>query len=136
MPPVMSISIALTTSSLRSREFSSLVHESVSTPFAMRFSVYHEQNIALEARCGVSSSGLSVKNTECFDVARLQLGWFISQACPNDVDMTSFIRDLLSCTISSITFFPVLSISLRRERGTSIAKGTPFSLDVLCNFEW
>ncbi len=38
------------------------------------------------------------------------------KACPNVVDMTSFIRDLLSRTISSISFFPVLSISLSRER--------------------
>ncbi len=100
----------------------------MAAPLKVRFSVYHEQNIALEARCSVSSSGLSVKNTECFDVVRLQLGWFISHACPNDVEMTSFIRDLLSRAFSSISFFPVLSISLRRERGTRIAKGTSFRM--------
>ncbi len=116
--------MALTTSSHNLRDSSSLEHEGVTALFNVRFSVYQEQNTALEARCSVYSSGLSVKNTECWDVARLQLGWFINQACPNDVEMTSFICDLLSRTISSISFFPVLSISLRRERGTSIAKGT------------
>jgi hypothetical protein len=125
----MSRSIAPTTSSHRLRNSSSLEHESVLLLFKVGFSVYQEQNAALEARCSVSSSsGLSVKNTECWDVARLQLGWFINQACPNDVEMTSFIRDLLSRTISSISFFPVLSISFRRERGTSIAKGTSFRM--------
>jgi hypothetical protein len=69
---VMSRSIALTTSSPRSRGFSSLARESASAPLKVRFPAYQEQNIALEARCSVSLSGLSVKNTECFDVARLQ----------------------------------------------------------------
>ncbi len=83
---------------------------------------------AFACRYSALSSGLSVKNTECWDVVRLQLGWFINQACPNDAGMTSFIRNLLSRTISSISFFPVLSISLRRERGTKIAKGTSFRM--------
>jgi hypothetical protein len=124
----MSRSIALTTSSHKLRDSNSLEHESVPPLFKVGFSVYQEQNTALEAHCSVSSSGLSVKNTECWDVVRLQLGWFISQACPNDVEMTSFIRVLLSRTISSISFFPVLLISLRKERGTSIAKGTSFRM--------
>ncbi len=123
----MSRSIALTTSSHKLRDSSLLEHESV-PPLEVEFSVNQEQNAAMEARCSVSSSGLSVKNTECWDVVRLQLGWFINQACPNYVEMTSFIRDLLSRTISSISSFPVLSISLRRERGTSIAKGTSFRM--------
>ncbi len=92
----MSRSIALTTSSHRLRDSSSLEHESVPPLFKMGFSVYQEQNTALEARCSVSSSGLSVKITECWDVARLQLGWFIGQACPNDVEMTSFMRSLFA----------------------------------------
>ncbi len=49
-------------------------------------------------------------------------GMVYQPVCPNnDVEMTSFIRDLLSRTISSISFFPVLSISLRRDRGMSSA---------------
>ncbi len=110
--------MAPTTSSHKFRDSSSLEHESV-PPLEVEFAVNQEQNAAMEARCSVSSPELSVKNTECWDVVRLQLGWFINQACPNDAEMTSFIRDLLSRTISSIPFFPVLSISLRRERGTS-----------------
>jgi hypothetical protein len=124
----MSRSIALTTSWHKLRDSSSLEHESVPPLLKVEFSVNQELNAAIEARCSVSSSGLSVKNTECWDVVRLQLGWFINQACPNDVEMTSFIRDLLSRTTSSISFFLVLSISLRRERGTSIAKGTSFRM--------
>ncbi len=122
----MSRSIALTMSLHKLRDSSSLEYESVPPLLKVEFSVNQEPNAAMEARCNVSSSGLSVKNTECCDIVRLQLGWFINQACPNDVEMTSFMRDLLSRTISSISFFPVLSISLRRERGTSIAKGTSF----------
>ncbi len=122
----MSRSIALTTNSHKLCDSSSLEHESVPPLLKVELSVNQEQNAAIEARCSVASSGLSVKNTECWDVVRMQLGWFINQACPNDVEMTSFIRDLLSRTISSISFFPVLSISLRRERGTNIAKGTSF----------
>ncbi len=124
----MSQSIALTTSSHKLCDSSSLEHEGVPPLLKVEFSVYQEQNAAIEAHCSVSSSGLSVKNTECWDVARLQLEWLINQACPNDVEMTSFIRDLLPRTIPSISFFPVLSISLRRERGTSIAKGTSFRM--------
>jgi hypothetical protein len=112
----MSRSIALTTSLHRSREFSSLAHESVSALFKVRFSVYQEQNIALEASCSVSSSGLSVNNTECFDVARLQLGWFISLACPNDVEMTSFIRNLLSRTLSYFALPCSVYLVEKRER--------------------
>ena len=85
VPPVMSRSIALTTSSHKLRDSSSLEYESV-PPLQVEFSVNQEQNAAPAARCSVSSSGLSVKNTECWDVVRLQLGWFINQACPNDVD--------------------------------------------------
>ncbi len=113
----MSRSIAFAKSSHKMLDSSSLEHESVFPLLKVEFSVNQEQNAAIEARCSVSSSGLSVKNTECWDVVRLQLGWCINQACPNDVEMTSFIRDLLSRTISSTSFFPVLSISLRRERG-------------------
>jgi hypothetical protein len=80
----MSRSIALTTSSHNLHDSSSLEHESVPPLFKVRFLVYQEQNTALEARCSVSSSGLSVKNTECWNAVRLQLGWFINQACPND----------------------------------------------------
>jgi hypothetical protein len=135
VPPVMSRSIALTTSSNNLRDSSFLEHEGVPPLFNVRFSVYQEQNTALEARCSASSSGLFVKNTECWDVARLQLGWFINQACPNEVDMTSFIRDLLSRTISSISFFPVLSISLRRERGTMCVccSNTKLASNVVCS---
>ncbi len=86
MPPVMSRSIALTTSSPKLRDSSSLGHESVPPMSKVEFSVNQEQNTAPAARCSVSASGLSVKNTECWDVVRLQLGWFINQACPNDVE--------------------------------------------------
>ena len=124
---VMSRSIAPTTSSPKLCDSNFLEYESV-PPLQVEFSVNQEQNAVMEARCSALSSGLPVKNTECWDVVRLQLGWFINQACPNDAEMMSFIRDLLSRTISSISFFPVLSISLRRERGMSIAKGTSFRM--------
>ena len=90
----------------------------------MTFSVYQELKIALEARCRSSHSGTSVKKTECEEVSKRQLGWLINQACPSDVEMISFMRDLLSRTSSSIWSFPIRSISFKRDRGTSIAKGT------------
>ncbi len=80
MPLVMSRSIALTTSSHRLRDFSSLEHESV-TPLQVGFSVNQEQNAAPAARCSVSSSGLSVKNTECWDVVRNPLHIFSELIC-------------------------------------------------------
>ncbi len=92
----MSRSIAFTTSSHKLRNSSSLEHESVPPLSKVKLSVNQEQNAAIEARCSVSSSGLSVKNTECWDVVRLQLGWFINQACPNDVEMTSFMGSFVA----------------------------------------
>ncbi len=66
--------MALTTSSQKLSDSSSLEHVSVPPLLKVEFSVKQEQNAAIEARCSVSSSGLSVKNTECWDVVRLQLG--------------------------------------------------------------
>ncbi len=68
----------------------------------LRFSAYQELKIALEVSCSSSHCGVSVKKTECVEVSRRQLGWLINQACPSDVDMMSFMRDLLSRTVSSI----------------------------------
>ena len=93
----MSRSIALTTSSSKSR-VSAVIQGSVALRMDAMLLVYHELKIELEARCSGSVAGVSVKNTECFDTSSWQLGWFINQACAREVEMTSFIRDLLSRT--------------------------------------
>jgi hypothetical protein len=69
----MSLSIALTTSSSKSRVIE-VIQGSVALRMDATLLVYHELKIELEARCNGSVAGGSVKNTECFDSASWQLG--------------------------------------------------------------